>query len=128
MYLVRIFFFSRINDVKISRQGFEKRVVSQDLQLWLSNVSEILYDLHVFLSFNCDKSYNLSIVQCFRYHQLVINLPSLLGQEDRYFSWLSLFCSVPLSDIEKSFFLRCKKYNFLPHLIKRELKGHCREC
>lgn len=27
-----------INDVKISRQGFEKRVVSQDLQLWLSNV------------------------------------------------------------------------------------------
>ncbi|XP_057773326.1 uncharacterized protein LOC130992628 [Salvia miltiorrhiza] len=26
-----------INDVKISRQGFEKRVVSQDLQLWLSN-------------------------------------------------------------------------------------------
>lgn len=27
-----------INDVRISRQGFEKRVVSQDLQLWLSNV------------------------------------------------------------------------------------------
>ncbi|KAL3506549.1 hypothetical protein ACH5RR_031931 [Cinchona calisaya] len=27
-----------IKDVKISRQGFEKRVVSQDLQLWLSNV------------------------------------------------------------------------------------------
>ncbi|KAL8484523.1 hypothetical protein ACS0TY_026997 [Phlomoides rotata] len=26
-----------INSVKISRQGFEKRVVSQDLQLWLSN-------------------------------------------------------------------------------------------
>ncbi|KAK6146275.1 hypothetical protein DH2020_020144 [Rehmannia glutinosa] len=26
-----------INGVKISRQGFEKRVVSQDLQLWLSN-------------------------------------------------------------------------------------------
>ncbi|XP_041025235.1 30S ribosomal protein S1 isoform X2 [Juglans microcarpa x Juglans regia] len=26
-----------IDDVKISRQGFEKRVVSQDLQLWLSN-------------------------------------------------------------------------------------------
>ncbi|MBA0710437.1 hypothetical protein Golax_009730, partial [Gossypium laxum] len=26
-----------INDVRISRQGFEKRVVSQDLQLWLSN-------------------------------------------------------------------------------------------
>ncbi|GMI64372.1 S1 RNA-binding ribosomal protein 1 [Hibiscus trionum] len=26
-----------INDVWISRQGFEKRVVSQDLQLWLSN-------------------------------------------------------------------------------------------
>ncbi|KAL2463405.1 Nucleic acid-binding proteins superfamily [Forsythia ovata] len=26
-----------IRDVKITRQGFEKRVVSQDLQLWLSN-------------------------------------------------------------------------------------------
>ncbi|KAM1049889.1 hypothetical protein TB2_031235 [Malus domestica] len=26
-----------IDDVRISRQGFEKRVVSQDLQLWLSN-------------------------------------------------------------------------------------------
>ncbi|XP_057959455.1 uncharacterized protein LOC131151947 [Malania oleifera] len=26
-----------INDVRISQQGFEKRVVSQDLQLWLSN-------------------------------------------------------------------------------------------
>ncbi|KAG8499893.1 hypothetical protein CXB51_006331 [Gossypium anomalum] len=26
-----------INDVRINRQGFEKRVVSQDLQLWLSN-------------------------------------------------------------------------------------------
>ncbi|KZV34839.1 Nucleic acid-binding protein superfamily isoform 1 [Dorcoceras hygrometricum] len=30
-----------IDDVRISRQGFEKRVVSQDLQLWLSNVQEI---------------------------------------------------------------------------------------
>ncbi|KAL1535671.1 30S ribosomal protein S1-like [Salvia divinorum] len=30
-----------INDVKISRQGFEKRVVSQDLQLWLSNAPPI---------------------------------------------------------------------------------------
>ncbi|KAL2924044.1 30S ribosomal protein S1 chloroplastic [Bienertia sinuspersici] len=30
-----------INEVKIRRQGFEKRVVSQDLQLWLSNVQEI---------------------------------------------------------------------------------------
>jgi len=27
--------------VKINRQGFEKRVVSQDLQLWLSNVSSV---------------------------------------------------------------------------------------
>ncbi|KAM4117253.1 hypothetical protein ACB094_02G110600 [Castanea mollissima] len=26
-----------VDDVRISRQGFEKRVVSQDLQLWLSN-------------------------------------------------------------------------------------------
>ncbi|XP_039060788.1 30S ribosomal protein S1-like isoform X2 [Hibiscus syriacus] len=26
-----------INDVRITRQGFEKRAVSQDLQLWLSN-------------------------------------------------------------------------------------------
>ncbi|XP_052188832.1 uncharacterized protein LOC127799128 isoform X2 [Diospyros lotus] len=30
-----------INDVRISRQGFEKRVVSQDLQLWLSNAPAI---------------------------------------------------------------------------------------
>ncbi|CAI9117475.1 OLC1v1018873C1 [Oldenlandia corymbosa var. corymbosa] len=30
-----------INDVKISRQGFERRVVSQDLQLWLSNVPPV---------------------------------------------------------------------------------------
>lgn len=30
-----------IDDVKISRQGFEKRVVSQDLQLWLSNVPPV---------------------------------------------------------------------------------------
>ncbi|XP_027119278.1 uncharacterized protein [Coffea arabica] len=30
-----------IKDVKINRQGFEKRVVSQDLQLWLSNVPPI---------------------------------------------------------------------------------------
>lgn len=28
-----------IVDVRVNRQGFEKRVVSQDLQLWLSNVS-----------------------------------------------------------------------------------------
>lgn len=28
-----------IYEAKVSRQGFEKRVVSQDLQLWLSNVS-----------------------------------------------------------------------------------------
>ncbi|BBG93478.1 Nucleic acid-binding proteins superfamily [Prunus dulcis] len=28
---------SSIDDVRINRQGFEKRVVSQDLQLWLSN-------------------------------------------------------------------------------------------
>ncbi|KAM5547464.1 hypothetical protein ABKV19_001786, partial [Rosa sericea] len=27
----------RIGDVGITHQGFEKRVVSQDLQLWLSN-------------------------------------------------------------------------------------------
>ncbi|KAL6970889.1 hypothetical protein U1Q18_030569 [Sarracenia purpurea var. burkii] len=30
-----------ISNVRISRQGFEKRVVSQDLQLWLSNVPAI---------------------------------------------------------------------------------------
>lgn len=30
-----------IDDVRISRQGFEKRVVSQDLQLWLSNAPPI---------------------------------------------------------------------------------------
>ncbi|MCL7023672.1 hypothetical protein MKW94_017196 [Papaver nudicaule] len=30
-----------INDVKISRQGFEKRVVSPDLQLWLSNAPAV---------------------------------------------------------------------------------------
>ncbi|KAK9288493.1 hypothetical protein L1049_016952 [Liquidambar formosana] len=30
-----------ITDVRISRQGFEKRVVSQDLQLWLSNAPAV---------------------------------------------------------------------------------------
>ncbi|XP_057499889.1 uncharacterized protein LOC130784057 [Actinidia eriantha] len=30
-----------IRDIRISRQGFEKRVVSQDLQLWLSNAPAI---------------------------------------------------------------------------------------
>ncbi|XP_073153493.1 uncharacterized protein [Henckelia pumila] len=30
-----------IDDVRISRQGFEKRVVSQDLQLWLSNAPPV---------------------------------------------------------------------------------------
>ncbi|PSS35909.1 Chaperone protein like, partial [Actinidia chinensis var. chinensis] len=30
-----------ISDIRISRQGFEKRVVSQDLQLWLSNAPAI---------------------------------------------------------------------------------------
>nr|GMD68028.1 30S ribosomal protein S1-like [Ipomoea batatas] len=30
-----------IQDIKISRQGFEKRVVSQDLQLWLSNAPPV---------------------------------------------------------------------------------------
>ncbi|KAJ6873731.1 30S ribosomal protein S1 isoform X1 [Populus alba x Populus x berolinensis] len=30
-----------IDDIRISRQGFEKRVVSQDLQLWLSNAPPI---------------------------------------------------------------------------------------
>lgn len=30
-----------IDDVRINRQGFEKRVVSQDLQLWLSNAPPI---------------------------------------------------------------------------------------
>jgi predicted RNA-binding protein with RPS1 domain len=30
-----------INDINITRQGFEKRVVSQDLQLWLSNAPPI---------------------------------------------------------------------------------------
>lgn len=28
----------RITDVQLGRQGLEKRVVSQDLELWLSNV------------------------------------------------------------------------------------------
>lgn len=32
-------FLCSITDVKIGRKGFEKRVVSQDLELWLSNVS-----------------------------------------------------------------------------------------
>ncbi|KAJ0035934.1 hypothetical protein Pint_25565 [Pistacia integerrima] len=32
---------SSIDDVRITRQGFEKRVVSQDLQLWLSNAPPI---------------------------------------------------------------------------------------
>lgn len=32
-----------IVDVNINRQGFEKRVVSQDLQLWLSNVNTLLW-------------------------------------------------------------------------------------
>jgi hypothetical protein len=32
----------RITDVKIGRQVLEKRVVSQDLELWLSNVSCII--------------------------------------------------------------------------------------
>ncbi|KDO43451.1 hypothetical protein CISIN_1g0229382mg, partial [Citrus sinensis] len=30
-------FYKKMDDVRITRQGFEKRVVSQDLQLWLSN-------------------------------------------------------------------------------------------
>lgn len=30
-----------ISDVRITRQGFEKRVVSQDLQLWLSNAPSV---------------------------------------------------------------------------------------
>ncbi|GMP55388.1 hypothetical protein CsSME_00020225 [Camellia sinensis var. sinensis] len=30
-----------ISEIRISRQGFEKRVVSQDLQLWLSNAPAI---------------------------------------------------------------------------------------
>ncbi|XVF84515.1 hypothetical protein PTKIN_Ptkin17bG0043200 [Pterospermum kingtungense] len=36
-----------IYDVRISRQGFEKRVVSQDLQLWLSNAppSDVMFTL-----------------------------------------------------------------------------------
>lgn len=34
---------SSIDDVRINRQGFEKRVVSQDLQLWLSNVSDFFF-------------------------------------------------------------------------------------
>lgn len=34
-----VLLFNSIYDILISRQGFEKRVVSQDLQLWLSNVS-----------------------------------------------------------------------------------------
>lgn len=33
---------SSIDDVRITQQGFEKRVVSQDLQLWLSNVRSFL--------------------------------------------------------------------------------------
>uniref|UniRef100_M1BDQ5 S1 RNA-binding domain-containing protein n=2 Tax=Solanum TaxID=4107 RepID=M1BDQ5_SOLTU len=37
-YLISsVLLFNSIYDIIISRQGFEKRVVSQDLQLWLSN-------------------------------------------------------------------------------------------
>ncbi|XP_054820542.1 uncharacterized protein LOC129319482 [Prosopis cineraria] len=34
-----------IDDARISRQGFERRVVSQDLQLWLSNVNFSVHSL-----------------------------------------------------------------------------------
>ncbi|KAL9255391.1 Small ribosomal subunit protein bS1A-like protein [Drosera capensis] len=33
-----------IDDVKITRQGFERRVVSPDLQIWLSNVSRLPFN------------------------------------------------------------------------------------
>lgn len=35
------YLFYSVDDVRISRQGFEKRVVSQDLQLWLSNAPPV---------------------------------------------------------------------------------------
>lgn len=43
IHFVLFLFLFRIKDVKITRQGFERRVVSQDLQLWLSNVSFVLH-------------------------------------------------------------------------------------
>lgn len=46
MFILFCFFMvlrSSIDDVRITQQGFEKRVVSQDLQLWLSNVSFFLF-------------------------------------------------------------------------------------
>lgn len=113
--------------MKISRQGFEKRVVSQDLQLWLSNVSFRFY--MIFLCF-----WALLVIQVINY--LSYNIlgttnwwsiyPPCSGRKTGIFL-NSLSFSLFLSLIEKSFLLRCKKYNFLPHLIKRESKGHCSE-
>lgn len=49
-----------IDDAKISRQGFERRVVSQDLQLWLSNVSVSVLDSFFFFDTQTKKTTSLT--------------------------------------------------------------------
>lgn len=74
------FCYTRIIDIKITRQGFEKRVVSQDLQLWLSNVSWLLY----YCSHSESKVLRLLISNSRRHHLMEIGSHSLLELEDRY--------------------------------------------
>lgn len=79
--LFSAFLLPSIEDVKISRQGFEKRVVSQDLQLWLSNVSWIAPDIMVF-SFDYDTGSKFP--SFYRFHPLEISLHFSLELGDRY--------------------------------------------
>lgn len=53
-YLISsVLLFNSIYDIIISRQGFEKRVVSQDLQLWLSNVSCVKHKPYMIHQYLC---------------------------------------------------------------------------
>lgn len=126
-------FLVSIDDVRITRQGFEKRVVSQDLQLWLSNVSFLPIFPWYSLCAEWLSCVILELSSC-RHHPVVRSLPSWLVLEGRWVaSWLSLCpslsVSLPLSHFSfgNSLWFRCKRYNFQHSLIRKASKRHCNE-
>lgn len=122
--------WSSISDVRITRQGFEKRVVSQDLQLWLSNVSvsSCIVVKHLFW-------YAMSDFSAKSDSSLVTGPICWRTVHSSCSSWTtSTLSSLPTLSIYLTptyinlcLWYRCKKYNWQLYLIKTVLRKHCRE-
>lgn len=86
--------------MKINRQGFEKRVVSQDLQLWLSNVRCIAQELVMFQVFIYGTCFTFPSIQQVPPVGDQFTLVARAGRQvlPQPYSSPSLHLSVPLSE------------------------------